>query len=90
MARLYDCFPNELTGELCRQRPHVQVSGTGRYFIDLLLKELEKSAAFLGNRKESDDTSQKGVVKILNFREKMTHPLLEKHHYLQKFNFLVK
>ena len=78
MARLYDCFPNELTGELCRQRPHVQVSGTGRYFIDLLLKELEKSAAFLGNRKESDDTSQKGVVKILNFGDKNDTPIARK------------
>ena len=78
MARLYDCFPNELTGELCRQRPHVQVSGTGRYLIDLLLKELEKSAAFLGNRKESDDSSQKGVVKILNFREKNDTPIARK------------
>ena len=50
---------NELTGELCQQRPHAQVSGTGRYFIDLLLKELEKSSAFLGNTKESGDTSQR-------------------------------
>ena len=78
MARLYDCFPNELTGELYRQRPHVQVSGTGRYFIDLLLMEVEKSAAFLGNRKESDDTSQKGVMKILNFREKNDTPIARK------------
>ena len=84
MARLYDCFPNELTGELCRQRAHVQVSGTGRYFIDLLLKELEKSAAFLGNRKENDDTSQKGVVKILNFREKNDTPMARKTSLFSK------
>ena len=77
-------FSKELTVELCQQRSHVQVSGTGRYFIDLLLKELEKSAAFFGIKMENV------VVKILNFREKMTHPLLEKHHYLQKFYFLVK
>ena len=41
------------------ERPHIRVSGTGRYFIDLLLKKLEKSAAFLGIRKERGDISQR-------------------------------
>jgi hypothetical protein len=30
--------------------PAKTVSGTGRYFIDLLLKKLEKSAAYLGKK----------------------------------------